>query len=149
MAGRIFFARSEPPATAAAPLRLPANPRHAGLRQAGAGDFLFLVSADALDPRLRAVTAELALDGSPASAAGHYELPGRLRLLRPPKPLPLANAHRFLHDGANGPADFPGETDGEKIDAALLYSGCFMDPNSKGSVPKIAQFWRWLNRVDS
>jgi hypothetical protein len=143
LAGRLYFARVDG-IPAAAPLKLPATPRHAALAQVGAGDFLFLIGSDAVDAGQRAVNAEIEFSGPPARSGETHEFSGRIRLLQPPRRLPLATAQRFLHDGTNGPADFPGESDGEKIDAALLYSGCFMDPKIKGSVPKIAHFWRWL-----
>ena len=124
---------------------MPAVPQHAALRRAEAGDFLFLIGKSEDDPYQRAVLADLALSGPPAITPEALEFPGALRVLQPARKLPLATAHRFLHDGSNGPADFPGNSDGEKIDAALLYSECFMDPNVKGAVPKIVHFWRWLN----
>ena len=145
MAGRLFFARVASPPDERGVLRLPATPQHAGLRKAEAGDFLFLVGKAQEDPRQRTVLADLTLSGPVVVTADALEFPGGLRILQPARLLPLATAHRFLHDGSNGPADFPGESDGEKIDAALLYSECFMDPSVKGSVPKIVHFWRWLN----
>ena len=145
MAGRLYFARVAAPPTIGGVLRLPATPQHAALRKAEAGDFLFLLGKAQDDPRQRAVLADLALSGPAGVTADGLEFPGALRILQPARLLPLATAHRFLHDGSNGPADFPGESDGEKIDAALLYSECFMDPGVKGTVPKIVHFWRWLN----
>ena len=120
MAGRLYFARVTEAPSAGVPLRLPATPQHAALRRAEAGDFLFLVGKSADDPQQRAVLADLALSGPPVISPEALELPGILRVLQPTRKLPLATAHRFLHDGSNGPADFPGATDGEKIDAALL-----------------------------
>jgi hypothetical protein len=145
MAGRLYFARVAEPPPPGASLKLPATPQHAALRRAEAGDFLFLIGKSGEDPLQRAVLSDLALTGPPVISADALEFPGALRVLQPARTLPLATAHRFLHDGSNGPADFPGDSDGEKIDAALLYSECFMDPNVKGSVPKIVHFWRWLN----
>ena len=145
MAGRLYFARVAAPPMAGGVLRLPATPQHAALRKAEAGDFLFLLGKAQDDPRQRTVLADLTLSGPAVIAFDALEFPGALRILQPARRLPLATAHRFLHDGSNGPADFPGESDGEKIDAALLYSECFMDPNVKGAVPKIVHFWRWLN----
>ena len=145
MGGRLYFARVAEPPPAGAPLKLPAVPQHAALRRAEAGDFLILIGKSSDNTQQRAALADLTISGQPVISTDAMEFPGALRVLQPARKLPLATAHRFLHDGTNGPADFPGATDGEKIDAALLYSECFMDPNVKGAVPKIVHFWRWLN----
>lgn len=139
MAGRLYFARVDAPPDAA-PLRLPAGPRHAPLLGAGAGDFLILIAPNAAGDRW--VCGDLELDRTPAAEAEAIVLGGRLT--RRARPLSLAEAHRFLHDGSRGPADLPGGSEAEKIDAALATSDCRLDPR-RGQVPKIVQFWRWLN----
>ena len=147
MPGRIFFARvdalGEPLASA---LTVPDAPRHEGLAEIAAGDFLLLVMADG---PIRVIAAQCDVAQPPARVAAHWQFSGRTRYFSPPKMLPLAAAHRFLHDGAHGPADLPGADEGEKIDAALNESRCVFDPKIRGSVPKIIQFWRWLESGES
>lgn len=142
MPGRIFFARVETlPVSLDESLNIPDAPRHAALAELTAGDFLLLLTAAGT---ARVIAAQCDVGQPPARLSGYWQFSGRTRQFSPPKLLPLAAAHRFLHDGVRGPADLPGADDGEKIDAALGASRCVFDPKIRGSVPKIVQFWRWL-----
>ncbi len=147
MAGRIYFARLNEPPAAVGWLAIPDLPRHAALRETGAGDFLFAVCVDGDDPARRVIAAECALAGPPRLDESMQLHAGAPRLISPPRPFPLADAHRFLHDGTRGPADLAGADEGGKIDAALALSRAFLDPARRESVPKIVQFWRWLGRL--
>ena len=147
MPGRIFFARVEGlPAFLEAVLTVADEARHAALAELSAGDFLLLLTADGAS---RCIAAQCDVDQPPVRVSGRWHCSGRIRYFTPPKVLPLAAAHRFLHDGARGPADLPGADDGEKIDAALRASRCVFDPKIRGTVPKIVQFWRWLESGES